>query len=275
MSGPAAPAPSPAAALRAGGLLAGAPLLAKGLALLARTRRIPRIRAVARLRAEGEGRVERVAWAGGTTDCDTLLLHEGVVPAVQVSLAIGLDHAWDAAQRCWRPRVDGFGASSHPRIAVAGDGAGIGGWQAAMASGRLAAMDAARRLGRLTPEGLARRAAPVLAARRAALALRPFLDALYAPPDWVLVPPDDATLVCRCEEVTAGQVRQAARLGATGPNQAKAYLRAGMGPCQGRMCGATVAALIAEARGATPEAVGTLRPRAPYKPLTVGELAGP
>jgi bacterioferritin-associated ferredoxin len=74
--------------------------------------------------------------------------------------------------------------------------------------------------------------------------------------------------------VTAGQVRAAARLGATGPNQLKAYLRAGMGPCQGRLCGATLAALIAEARATTPEAVGTLRPRAPYKPLTVAELAG-
>ena len=119
-----------------------------------------------------------------------------------------------------------------------------------------------------------RRAGLLLAQRRSALALRPFLDAFYAPPDWILAPPDDATLVCRCEEVTAGQVRVAARLGATGPNQLKAYLRAGMGPCQGRLCGATLAALIAEARGTTPEAVGSLRPRAPYKPLTVAELAG-
>ncbi|MFC7611961.1 hypothetical protein [Teichococcus aestuarii] len=53
----------------------------------------------------------------------------------------------------------------------------------------------------------------------------------------------------------------------------KAYLRAGMGPCQGRMCGTTVAALIAETRGASMEETGVLRPRAPYKPITVGELA--
>ncbi|EFH13137.1 (2Fe-2S)-binding protein, partial [Teichococcus cervicalis] len=119
-----------------------------------------------------------------------------------------------------------------------------------------------------------RRAAPHRHALARALALRPFLDALYAPAPEVLAPADDATLVCRCEEVTAGQVRQAARLGATGPNQAKAYLRTGMGPCQGRMCGTTVAALIAETRGISLEEAGALRPRAPYKPITVGELAG-
>jgi bacterioferritin-associated ferredoxin len=85
---------------------------------------------------------------------------------------------------------------------------------------------------------------------------------------------EDQVLVCRCEEVTAGPVRAAARLGAQGPNQAKAFLRSGMGACQGRMCGATVARIIAESHGVAPETVAPLRPRAPYKPLTVGQLAG-
>lgn len=262
-------------ALPRGGLWAGRRLLAKGLALMAEARRrgVRVVRGVRGLRAEGGSRVERIAWDGGSAPCDTLLLHEGVIPQTHVSRAIGLDHAWDAAQACWRPVLDGFGASSHDRIAIAGDGAGIGGWEAAVASGRLAGLDAARRLDALDRAGFAARAAAPLAARHAALALRPFLDALYAPPASVLAPPDDV-IACRCEEVTAGAIRAAARLGATGPNQMKAYLRCGMGPCQGRMCAPTVAALIAEARGVPPEAVAPLRPRAPYKPLTVGLLAG-
>ena len=85
--------------------------------------------------------------------------------------------------------------------------------------------------------------------------------------------PEDAVTLCRCEEVTAGQVRAAARLGATGPNQMKAYLRCGMGPCQGRLCGLPVTEVIAATRGQAPAATGAYRPRAPYKPLTVGELA--
>jgi hypothetical protein len=47
-----------------------------------------------------------------------------------------------------------------------------------------------------------------------------------------------------------------------------------MGPCQGRICGPIVGAVIAEARGVPIAAVGTYRPRAPYKPVTVGALAG-
>ena len=257
-----------------GGLWAGRNMLAKGLALMAEARRagIRVVTGVRGLRAEGTDRVAQVRWDGGSAPCDTLLLHEGVIPATQVSRAIGLDLAWDAAQGCWRPVVDAFGATALDRIAVAGDGAGIGGWEAAVAAGRLAGLDAARRLGALDQDAFAARAAGPLAARAAALALRPFLDALYAPSLEVLRPAD-ATIACRCEEVTAGAIRAAARLGATGPNQLKAYLRCGMGPCQGRFCAPTTAALIAEVRGLPPEDVAPLRPRAPYKPITVGALA--
>ncbi|NMJ39646.1 FAD-dependent oxidoreductase [Roseomonas sp. JC162] len=257
-----------------GGLWAGRALLAKGLSLMteARRRGVRVICDVRGLRAEGGTRVERVVWDGGSAPCDTLLLHEGVIPSTHVSRAIGLDHAWDAGQACWRPVTDDVGATSAARVAVAGDGAGIGGWQAAAAAGRLAALDAARRLGALSEDGFARAVAAPRADRRAALALRPFLDALYAPPAAILTPPDE-TVACRCEEVTAGAIRRAAALGATGPNQMKAYLRCGMGPCQGRLCAPTVAALIAEVRGLAPGEVPPLRPRAPYKPITVGMLA--
>ena len=84
---------------------------------------------------------------------------------------------------------------------------------------------------------------------------------------------DDATLVCRCEEVPASEIRHAARIGAIGLTQAKAYTRCGMGPCQGRLCGPTVAALVAAERGMREDSVPPYRPRAPYKPITLGALA--
>ena len=69
-------------------------------------------------------------------------------------------------------------------------------------------------------------------------------------------------------------IRDAVTLGATGPNQMKAYLRCGMGPCQGRFCGLTVAEIIAAARGQSMEETGYYRIRPPIKPVTLGELAG-
>jgi len=101
---------------------------------------------------------------------------------------------------------------------------------------------------------------------------RAFLDMLYQPAPQFRRPVGD-TIVCRCEEVTAKQIRDTADLGCEGPNQMKAFLRCGMGPCQGRLCGLTVTELIAEQRKSTPAEVGYYRLRPPVKPITLAELA--
>ncbi|MGV7243536.1 (2Fe-2S)-binding protein, partial [Caballeronia sp. M23-90] len=116
-------------------------------------------------------------------------------------------------------------------------------------------------------------AAPRMRRLAEVMRIRPFLDSLYRPRDENRVPKDEV-IVCRCEEVTAGQLRQFVALGCLGPNQAKSFGRCGMGPCQGRMCGLTVTEVIADARSVTPETVGYYRIRPPIKPLTLGELAG-
>ncbi|HJU20145.1 MAG TPA: (2Fe-2S)-binding protein, partial [Stellaceae bacterium] len=128
-------------------------------------------------------------------------------------------------------------------------------------------------LGRLSEEECRRRAAPLQAALARELVLRPWLDRLYRPARAVLAPREDGTIACRCEEVTVGEIRRAARLGAPGPNQLKAFTRCGMGPCQGRVCGPIVAALLAETQGKPIAEIGAFRPRAPWKPITVGALA--
>ena len=265
-----------AAARRLGGLWAGRRAFGKGLALLYGVRRagIPVRHGVRGLRAFGRTRLERVVWDGGEIAAKHLFLHEGVIPNTQISLALQLAHEWDEAQLCWRPRVDEWGRTSLPTIAIAGDGAGIAGAEAVALSGRLAALDAAAALGRLDEAERDRRAAPIRAELARERAIRPFLDALYRPRRSVLAPAEDDTIACRCEEVTVGQIRRAVRLGAPGPNQLKAFTRCGMGPCQGRICGPIVGAVIAAARGVPIAAVGTYRPRAPYKPITVGALAG-
>jgi NADPH-dependent 2,4-dienoyl-CoA reductase/sulfur reductase-like enzyme len=255
------------------------PYLAKGWRLLRRVRgAVPVTTGVSALRAEGDERLRAVVWRQGDgaerrLDADLLLLHQGVVPNLNFAAALGCRQAWDEAQLCFRPEVDGWGASSVEGVAIAGDGAGIAGAEAAAARGTLAGLDAAHRLGRLDAAARDRQAAPALDALRRAGRGRAFLDALYRPARAFRVPADD-TIVCRCEEVTAGQVREAVAQGCRGPNQAKAFLRCGMGPCQGRFCGLTVSELIAEATGRGVAEVGYYRLRPPVKPVTLAELAG-
>jgi NADPH-dependent 2,4-dienoyl-CoA reductase/sulfur reductase-like enzyme len=250
-------------------------LLAKGLCWRREIARagVPWLRADG-LRALGDGALREIAFRTSGRErrenADLLLLHDGVVPSVQITRALGCEHAWDAAQRCWRPIAHEWGATSLPQVLVAGDGAGIGGWQAAGISGRLAALGAAAALGRIDTATRDAAAKPLRAARARALGVRPFLDALYAPRPPML---DDATIVCRCEEVTAARIREAVRLGCLGLNQLKAFTRCGMGPCQGRMCGTTAAEVMAQALKVPIARVEPYRLRFPTKPLTLGELA--
>ena len=96
---------------------------------------------------------------------------------------------------------------------------------------------------------------------------------MFRAPRQFRIPEDDATIVCRCEEVPAARVREAVALGCVGPNQLKAFSRCGMGPCQGRLCGLTISEMIARQRGVSVAEVGALRLRPPVKPLMLGELA--
>jgi NADPH-dependent 2,4-dienoyl-CoA reductase/sulfur reductase-like enzyme len=256
---------------------ARSPYFAKGLSLLRRARRSAKfITGVTQLRALGNGRLQHVAWSCGeraaVVPAELLLLHQGVVPSINLSSAIGCAHRWDDAQCCFVPSVDAHGATSVPGVTIAGDAAGIAGARAAEARGTIAAVNAAVTL-RAIDAGT--RDARIAAARRESrrwLRGRAFLDRHFRPPPQFRIPSGD-TIVCRCEEVTAQQIVDAVKIGCTGPNQLKAFLRCGMGPCQGRMCGLTTTELIAHERGVTPAETGYYRLRFPIKPITLGELA--
>ena len=194
------------------------------------------------------------------------------MPSTQISRLLRVEHDWNDAQVAWQPRLGPFGETSLPGLRVAGDGGGIGGALASAAAGELAALGVAHALGRMSTDSrdhLARRPRRLQAAQRR---IRPFLDALYRPPDWITAPAGDA-IVCRCEEVTARQIADLVKLGCLGPNQTKFFSRCGMGPCQGRMCGLAVAGILARELGASPEAVGAYRVRSPLKPVPLAAIA--
>ncbi|MDO5641727.1 MAG: NAD(P)/FAD-dependent oxidoreductase [Paracoccus sp. (in: a-proteobacteria)] len=256
----------------------GTGYLSKGLRMLLELRRagLRIYRGACDLEVLGTGKAEAARFSHKgrkiTLNTDIVILHEGVIPNQQITRLTNCAHRWNSAQFCFEPETDGFGNASVEGLMIAGDGAGIGGALAAEAGGRLAGLEAARALGKLATEVRDERARPLQSRHRALTRGRGFLETLYAPS--APVPQDDDTIVCRCEEITAGQIREAVRIGATGPNQAKSFLRCGMGPCQGRMCGPTVTAIIADERQASCEDVGYFRIRPPLKPIPLSSLAG-
>ena len=255
------------------------PYLRKGLDLMRslRTAGIAHYTGAEHLAVEGEEAATALTFtaAGKSVRIASrcVLLHQGVVPNIQFSQSLRARHEWDVDQLCFSPVVDAWGELDVPGVYVAGDGAGIGGAQAAAVQGQLAALGIAAQVAIISTAQRDQQAEPLRAKLESNLRIRPFLDALYQPKEQNRIPADDV-MVCRCEEVTAGDLRGFVALGCAGPNQAKSFGRCGMGPCQGRMCGLTVTEVIAKARGVSAAEVGYYRIRPPIKPITLGELAG-
>jgi NADPH-dependent 2,4-dienoyl-CoA reductase/sulfur reductase-like enzyme len=273
-----APLPLLGHAVRA--LRALAPLW-RGAQLLADLRRrgTRRIAGAEAIRITGEPQVNGVRYmlrgsAGVeyTLVTSRVLLHAGLMPEINFSSALGCEHFWNHSQSAWQPRCSIWRESSRPDLFIAGDGGGIAGAEAALLSGSIAALEIARRTGKIDEPERDARAGPLFRQWRRKLAFRPFLDALYPPPAECFSPSDE-TIVCRCENVTAGEIRQAARLGASGPNQIKTLTRAGMGDCQGRFCACVSAALAAQTTGLDLGEVEMPRCRFPVKPVTLEEIA--
>jgi len=230
------------------------------------------------LRAQGGDALQAVSFVHNARahrlETAVLLVHFGVIPHTQLGRVAGCRHVWDESQLCWRPHLDEWGRTSVDGILVAGDGGGIGGARTAEHAGRLAAFQALYALGALDRAARQRLARNDRRWMREESHIRPFLEAFFRISDDMLQVADDDTLVCRCEEVSAGQIRAAVADGHRDSNQVKFLTRCGMGPCQGRQCAEAVSQIVAVASGNAVQDIGHYRQRPPVNPLTLGQLAG-
>ena len=81
---------------------------------------------------------------------------------------------------------------------------------------------------------------------------------------------DEEILICRCQEVTEGEIVAAVADGATTVDGVKRRTRACMGLCQGKTCGRLVQRIIARETGRDPAEITPNNSRMPVRPITVG-----
>jgi D-hydroxyproline dehydrogenase subunit alpha len=206
----------------------------------------------------------------GEVDADLVALGWGFTPSLELLTAVGAATRVDDGSLV--VVVDDGQRTDVPGVLAAGEATGVGGADLAVAEGELAGLSAARDAGCVVDE------ARVRSLRRTVRRHRAFAAAMHrahpVPAGWrEWLRPD--TLVCRCEEVTAGEVRAACDdLGAADARTVKLLTRSGMGWCQGRVCGYATAALAAPA-GRTPSAddLRSVARRSLAAPVSLGELA--
>ncbi|MFC5212908.1 FAD-dependent oxidoreductase [Streptomyces coerulescens] len=193
-----------------------------------------RLEAVTVAALDADGRVR--PGTGRRIPCETLAVGHGMIPHTDLAetLGCGLDGL--------AVRVDDEQRTDVPGVWAAGETTGIGGAALSLAEGHIAGRSAAARLRGARPDPA--RWAAAAKARGRLRAYFAVLDSVYAPPArWAERITDD-TVVCRCEEVTGGAIRAAVvELGAGDARTVKLLTRAGMGWCQGRVCGPAVAGL--------------------------------
>ncbi len=250
-------------------------MLAKGLyysAWLA-AHRVPVLTGVTPLAVEGSTRAELMAFRDRhgrerRIECDAVGIGYGLRSETQLADIARCDFAFDPVARQWLLQTDADGRTSVAGVYVAGDGARVLGADAAELAGRLAACAALADLGRAVPP------AEIQGLRHALRGMARFrlgLEQAFPWPARLAADLPDSIPVCRCEAITAGELRRSAgELGAAELNRAKAFSRVGMGRCQGRYCGLAAAEVLAAALKVPVEQIGRLRGQAPVKPLPVG-----
>ncbi len=232
---------------------------------------------VSDLKADGEDILQSVSYRHlgrkQTIETDLLLTHFGVIPHIWLTQSAGCAHQWDNSQQCWRPDHDVWGNTSIEGIMVAGDGAGINGARSAEHAGRLAGLQALYALGALNKQQRDEQSVNDRKWMEDDRHIRPFLEAYFALPKTMLATTDNDTIICRCEEITAGQIRDAVNQGHEGSNDVKYLTRCGMGACQGRQCANAVSHIIADAGGQAISEQSHYRGRPPVAPLTLAQMA--
>lgn len=205
-------------------------------------------------------------------ECDAVGLGYHLQPETPLADLARCEFRFDEGTRQWLPQVDADGRSSVPGVYIAGDGARVLGANAAETSGKLAALAVLQDLAHSVP------AESIVELRNTLAKLERFAHGLAEAFPWPARQAarlSDDTIVCRCESVTAGELRSIVeKTGAHEANRAKAFSRVGMGRCQGRYCGHAAAEIIAHAAGVPLEQVGRLRGQAPVKPLPIASGGG-
>jgi NADPH-dependent 2,4-dienoyl-CoA reductase/sulfur reductase-like enzyme len=269
------------------GLVAEPGLLRQGWRLLRQVRRagIPIFWRHVLLEAQGDDETRQAVYAPcdaqwhpdrsrpRTAAVDTLCVGYGFVPRSQLAQLAGCRMQYADELGGWIPQTDDNLQTSVPGIWAAGDGAGVAGSLVAELEGTLAGLAVAHQLGALEREEFEEASRPV---RRRLAKLRRFraaLDRVSRIRPGLSTLANNETLVCRCEELSLGEIETGIAAGGTDIRTLKVMSRLGMGPCQGRMCWPAMARYLAGRTGRSIEEIGPLSIRPPIQPLTVGALA--
>ncbi|MDX1417612.1 MAG: NAD(P)/FAD-dependent oxidoreductase [Candidatus Promineifilaceae bacterium] len=207
--------------------------------------------------------------------CDTLCIGYGLLPETTLGRLAGASHVYRPRLGGWVPERDDRMQSSLPGLYIAGDGAGIGGAAQSAVEGRIAGMAAGYQVAGdyFSDRNLKRWMATEQKRLTKEQGFQKLFGELFTPGPGLDMLADEETIICRCEGVRLPAVKDAVDMGAETLGAVKGLTRAGMGRCQGRICGALLAGQVARLSGKSVSEVGNFTPRPPVGPLDIEGLS--
>ena len=207
---------------------------------------------------------------------DLVVSGYNLTPNTGLARMIGCQMEYRPDKGGWVPLRDKTMQTSLEGVYIAGDGAGIGGAENSRLEGRVAGAAVALATGHLDT----RQVGEIYGHLKAELVQQQrfgkMLGDLFTPKPGLIALAHDDTILCRCEEITLGEVKTAVADGARTIGEVKMITRSGMGNCQGRMCEHSVTAAVIQALAAeqaTAQTVGRYSIRPPLHPIPEGYLA--
>lgn len=207
-------------------------------------------------------------------EADLLCVGYGFSASTELARLADCELGWDEGLGQAVPAFDRWQATSAPGVFVAGEACGLGGAEMAAAEGELAAIGAARYLGRVSDADGERIARPIWRRLRGLRSFAALLPSLFPrPPELTGLAAGD-TIVCRCQNVRLGGVLEAVdRSASANVNELKTTTRCGQGWCQGRICGTLLPPVVAARRPGF-DANSLFTPRTPIRPVQLAALIG-
>jgi D-hydroxyproline dehydrogenase subunit alpha len=203
-----------------------------------------------------------------------LVVGHGFSANIELPQAAGCRLSFDAAGRGWIVEVDESMRTSLPGIYAAGEITAVAGARKSFIEGRIAGLSIAGDLGLAGGGGDRRRMSALRRSRASQIRFGRLMHRICTPPVgmWEHIP--DGTIICRCEDVTIGDIRRSIANGARTAGGIKRATRCGMGMCQGRTCGPILQDLLSAQTGRH-EPIIPFSARIPVKPVDVSSILDP
>jgi NADPH-dependent 2,4-dienoyl-CoA reductase/sulfur reductase-like enzyme len=204
---------------------------------------------------------------------NALAIGYGFTPNIELAQLAGCELEYKEGKGGWVVKVRDDLETSIQNIYAAGEITGIAGALKSLNEGALVALSILKTLGKLDEREFLPQFQRLATQRKHHLRFGNYFNAFYKIPDEAINLIPDETVICRCEDVTMGDIRNALSNGFQTPGAIKRATRIGMGRCQGRICGSVLYDIVAAYTKKPGSKIPLLSVRPPVKPVSLGSLA--